>query len=190
MDNLIAKIFESSKTVFTINDISILWGETNQNNLKSKISYYVKQGSLMRIVRGVFAKGKNYNIKELATSLYTPSYISFETVLRDSGLIFQHHDTVFLAGPWTMVRKIGDNNFCFRRLKKELLFNSIGISYIDNYCIASRERAFLDMLYIFPKYYFDNLSSLDWEKCFEMVKIYGNNTMIKRLNKYYKENVK
>jgi hypothetical protein len=122
--------------------------------------------------------------------LYYPSYISFETVLRDSGIIFQHHDTVFLAGPWTLNRKIGKSKFYFRKLKKEVLFNPSDINFIDNYCIASKERAFLDMIYIFPRYYFDNLSSLDWDKCFEIIKIYKNKQMVKRLNKYFKENVK
>lgn len=190
MNNSIVKLFKSPKTVLNINDISILLGETNKDNLKSKISYYVKQGSLVRIARGVFTKGKDYNIRELATSLYSPSYISFETVLRDNGLIFQHYDTLFLAGPWTLTRKIGQNTFNFRKLKKEVLFNSTGINFINNYCIAEKERAFLDMIYVFPKYYFDNLSSLNWEKCFDIVKIYENKQMVKRLNKYYKENVK
>jgi len=190
MNNLIVKLLKSSKTIFNISDISILLGETNKDNLKSKISYYVKQGSLIRVARGVFTKGKEYGVRELATSLYSPSYISFETVLRDNGLIFQHYDTLFLAGPWTLTRKINQNIFNFRKIKKEILFNSSGINFVNNYCIADKERAFLDMIYVSPKYYFDNLSSLDWEKCFNMVKIYNNKQMVKRLNKYYKENVK
>jgi hypothetical protein len=95
-----------------------------------------------------------------------------------------------LAGPWTLTRKINQNIFNFRKIKKEILFNSSGINFVNNYCIADKERAFLDMIYVSPKYYFDNLSSLDWEKCFNMVKIYNNKQMVKRLNKYYKENVK
>jgi len=68
--------------------------ENNPDNLKAKIAYYVKQGVLIRLTRGVFAKNKDYNPKELATSIYTPSYISFETVLREAGVIFQHYDTI------------------------------------------------------------------------------------------------
>src|SRR3989344_6387408 len=94
-DNLIAKLYESTKTILTIKDIALIWEETNTANLLSKIKYYAKQGSLIRLTRGVFAKDKNYNPKELATSMYTPSYISFETVLREAGVIFQKHDSVF-----------------------------------------------------------------------------------------------
>ena len=61
-----------------------------------------------------------------------------------------------------------------------------GVTRQDNYSIATPERAYLDMIYLFPNYYFDNLKSIDWGKCGEMVKIYNNKQMIKRLNKYRK----
>lgn len=104
MDNLITKLYQSQKTVLTNKDLALIWQETNQDNLKAKIAYYVKQNALVRLTRGVFAKDKNYNPKELATSIYTPSYISFETVLREAGIIFQHYDTIFVAGPWPKTR--------------------------------------------------------------------------------------
>ncbi len=186
MDNLIAKIYQLPKTVLTNKDLALVWQETNQNNLKAKIAYYIKQGALLKITRGVFAKDKNYSKRELATSLYSPSYISFETVLRDSGVIFQHHETIFAAGRWTKQIEIDGHNFSFRKLKDELLFNSMGIIFKDDYNMASQERAFLDTIYLFPEYYFDNLSGINWEKCFELVKIYKNQQMIKRLGKYQK----
>ncbi len=75
MDNLAAKLYQAQKTVLTIKDIALIWQETEQANLKAKIAYYVKQGALIRLIRGVFAKDKNYNPRELATSMYSPSYI-------------------------------------------------------------------------------------------------------------------
>src|SRR3989344_6306326 len=96
-ENLIAKLYESPKTILTIKDIALIWEETNTVNLFSKIKYYAKQGSLIRLSRGVFAKNKDYDVKELATSIYTPSYISFETVLREAGVIFQHYEAIFVV---------------------------------------------------------------------------------------------
>jgi len=186
MDNLLALTYKSDKTILTNKDLALIWQETNPLHLKSKISYYVKCGSLTRLTRGIFAKDKNYNPRELATSLYTPSYISFETVLRDAGIIFQHYDTLFAAGPWPKTLKIDPYTFTFKKLKDELLFNPTGILSKDNYNIATPERAFLDTIYLNTKYYFDNLSSLNWEKCFELAPLYKNHQMIKRLNKYYK----
>lgn len=186
MDNLLAIAYKSNKTILTNKDLALIWQETNPLHLKSKISYYVKRGSLIRLTRGIFAKDKDYNPRELATSLYTPSYISFETVLRDAGMIFQHYDTIFAAGPWPMTLKINTYTFTFKKLKDELLFNPTGIIFKNNYNIATSERAFLDTIYLNTEYYFDNLSSLNWEKCFEWAPLYKNHQMIKRLNKHYK----
>jgi len=58
-DNLIAKLYQSPKTILTIKDIALIWEETNTVNLLSKIKYYAKQGSLIRLTRGVFAKVRN-----------------------------------------------------------------------------------------------------------------------------------
>jgi len=185
-DNLIAKLYESQKTVLTIKDIALIWEEANAVNLLSKIKYYAKQGSLIRLTRGVFAKNKNYNPKELATSLYTPSYISFETVLREAGIIFQHHDSIFVTGPYSVTKKIDNQIITFRKLKNSVLYNALGVKNEKNYSIATPERAFLDIIYLSPKFYFDNLRSIDWEACFELVKIYNNKQLIKRVAQYRK----
>src|SRR3989338_4181229 len=185
-DNLIAKLYESPKTILTTKDIALIWEETNTVNLLSKVKYYANQGSLVRLTRGVFAKDKNYNPKELATSIYTPSYISFETVLREAGIIFQHHDSIFVAGPYPTTKKIGQHTITFRKLKDSVLFNALGVKNEKNYSIATPERAFLDTIYLSPKFYFDNLRSINWETCFELAKIYDNKQLIKRVTQYQK----
>ena len=185
-DNLIAKLYESPKTILTIKDIALIWEETNTVNLLSKIKYYAKQGSLIRLTRGVFAKSKEYDVKELATSIYTPSYISFETVLREAGIIFQHLDSIFVAGPYPTTKKIGDKTIIFRKLKDSVLYSAVGIKNEKNYSIATPERAFLDTIYLSPKFYFDNLRSINWETCFELAKIYDNKQLIKRITQYQK----
>jgi len=183
-DNLIAKLYESPKTILTIKDIALIWGETNTANLLTKVKYYAKRGSLIRLTRGVFAKDKNYNPKELATSVYTPSYISFETVLREAGIIFQHHDSIFVAGPYPTTKKIGTQTITFRKLKDSVLYSALGVKNEKNYSIATPERAFLDTIYLSPKFYFDNLRSINWETCFELAKMYDNKQLIKRLENY------
>ena len=186
MDNLIAKIYGSSKTVFNTKDIALIWGENNKNNLKSKISYYVKNKDLIRLKNGIFIKDKNYDRFELATRIYTPSYISFETVLRENGIIFQHYDTVFVAGKLSKDILIDDLKISFRKIKNIALYNPLGIINKNNYSMASKERAFLDTIYLFPQYYFDNLRSIDWQKCFEIALIYKNKKLTERLKKYQK----
>ncbi|MFA5000468.1 MAG: hypothetical protein WC545_03860 [Patescibacteria group bacterium] len=186
MDNLTAKLYQSPKTVLTIKDLALIWRENNSDNLKAKVSYYVKQGVLIRLTRGVFVKDREYNPKELATSLYTPSYISFETALRQAGMIFQYYETIFVASKWPKNLEIDGHKIAFRKLKDEVLFNPSGVISKDNYNLATPERAFLDMIYIAPNYYFDNLGPLDWEKCARLVKIYNNKQLIKRVDEYHK----
>jgi hypothetical protein len=186
VDSLIVKLYQSPKTILSSKDLALIWQENNEESLYAKTAYYVKQKVLTRLTRGVFAKNKNYNPKELATSIYTPSYISFETVLREAGVIFQHYDTIFVASKWPKTMIIDKNTFTFRRLKDVILFNSAGIANKGNYSMATVERAFLDMIYLFPNYYFDNLKSINWNKCDELVKIYNNKELIKRLDKYRK----
>jgi len=187
MDNSLVKLFQSSKTVFTSKELALIWNEASANNLKAKIYYYVKSKSIIRLWRGVYAKTSDFDPKELAASLYSPSYISFETVLREAGMIFQHYETIFVAGPWNKDLQIDRYKFTFRRLKKSVLYNPAGIASRDNFSIASPERAFLDMLYVSPEYYFDNLNSLNWEKCFDLVGIYDNKQLEERLKKYQKK---
>ena len=183
-DNLLVKLYHSKKTIFTLKDVALLWTENDYKNLRAKVAYYVKNGGLVRLRNGIYAKDKNYNVRELATSLVTPSYISFETVLRESAVIFQHYDTVFVASKWPKTVEIDTHSIQFRKLKDELLFNPKGIVNKGTYSIATVERAFLDMLYISKEYHFDNLRPIDWEKCFDLVDIYDNKKLVERLTSY------
>lgn len=187
MDNLKVKLFQLPKTVFTNKDLAVLWNENNANNLKAKIFYYVKQGALIRLRRGVFAKEKDYSARELANSIYHPSYVSFETVLRDHGVVFQHYEAVFVACKLSKTITCGGQKIIFRKLKDEILYNPAGIIFDERFTIASLERAFLDMIYLFPNYYFDNLRPLDWNKCFSLVKIYKNKKLEERLTDYHQK---
>lgn len=185
MDNLLIKLYQSPKTVLTTKDIAILWKEKDKDNLKSKIAYYAKKGNLQRLRRGIFVKDKNYNLKELAASIHTPAYISFETVLREEGVIFQHHNAIFAASYLSREIECDGNKIVYRKLKNEILVNRAGVNAKEGFSIAGKERAFLDMIYLFGDYHFDNLGGLDRRKCFELAGIYHNKQLNKRLKKYF-----
>lgn len=186
MDNLLLKLYKSPKTILTTKDIALIWQETDKYKLNNKIAYYAKRGNLIRLRPGIFAKSNDYDLRELGTSIYSPSYISFETVLRENGIIFQHYETIFLASYTAREIKCDGHTFSYRKLKDEVLYNQAGIISKNGYGIAGKERAFLDMLYLFPNYHFDNLKGIYWSKCLELVKIYKNKELAKRLNKYWK----
>lgn len=183
----ILALYRTKNTVLTAKEIAILWGETHLSTLKARIHYYVKQGKLHQLRRGIYVKDvRSYDVLELGSKIYTPSYVSFETVLREAGIIFQYYETIFWASRFSQEVTCDRHRFVFRKLKDEILYNPGGVVHRNGYSIASPERAFLDMIYLFHAYYFDNLGSLQWEKCFELVKLYKSKQMIKRLNHYHK----
>lgn len=174
-------ILRSPKTVFTSKDIALLWGEQGNSSARVRLSYYVKNGSLYRIRRGLYVKDKNYNKNELATRIFTPSYVSFETVLAKEGVIFQFYGQIFIASYLTREITIDGQTYSFKQMKKQILTNPIGIERKDELSIATKERAFLDTLYINTDYHFDNIGSLDWDKILEILPIYQNNRMAKKV---------
>jgi len=181
----ILSILREGNTVFTFKDILLSSGETNTSLLKRRINYYVKNKELYPIRKGIYAKDKNYDRLELANRIYTPSYISLETVLSREGIVFQHYEQIFLVSYLTREIICDGLKYVFRKIKDTILTNSLGVEKKGNYFIASRERAFLDTVYLNKNYYFDNLSSLDWDRCFEILHIYENKALEKRLNSYH-----
>lgn len=175
-------ILKSPKTVFTSKDIAILWQDSGTPATWVRIGYYVKKGDLIRLRNGLYAKSEDYNKLELATRIFTPSYISFETVLAKEGLIFQMHEPIFVASYTTRKLTVDGQEYSFCKIKDEVLSNALGVKNNDEMSIASKERAFLDTLYINNDYYFDNLRSLDWNKVFQILPIYNNQRMAKKVH--------
>lgn len=177
----ISAILRSKKTVFTFKDIVLLWGEAGTKATRVRINYYVKRGKLHRIRRGVYAKDKNYDKLELATRIFTPSYVSFETVLAQAGINFQYYNQIFVASYLTRDIVCDGQKYSFRKIKDTILSNKDGIDVKSDRSIATKERAFLDILYIHKDYHFDNLASLDWSKVFDLLPMYKNKRMVKKV---------
>ncbi|MFH2069316.1 MAG: type IV toxin-antitoxin system AbiEi family antitoxin domain-containing protein [Candidatus Omnitrophota bacterium] len=182
----ISEILRSKNTVFTFKDISLIWGDTDRSTAIAGVNYYVKTGVLYRIRRGVYAKDKNYDKLELAAKIYNPSYVSFETVLTKAGIVFQFYTQIFVASYLTREIIADKQIYSYKKIKNSVLTNQAGIERRNNYAIASAERAFLDVLYLNKDYHFDNLSSLDWDKVFEILPIYANKRMEKKVEEYQK----
>jgi hypothetical protein len=185
MKEFLTSIYKAKQTVFTSNEIALLAGEKGMDSLKAKLAYYVKTKKLIRLRRGIFAKDDGFDKNELAVRVFSPAYVSFETVLAKEGVIFQYYDSVFVASYLSRELSFGKNKIIYRKLKNEVLLSRQGVIDMGGYCVATKERAFLDTLYLFGDYYFDNLRELDWQLCFEMADIYKNKSLKKRLDKYY-----
>ncbi|MDP3093581.1 MAG: type IV toxin-antitoxin system AbiEi family antitoxin domain-containing protein [bacterium] len=182
----ILSILRSNNTVFSFKEILLSSGETNPALLRRRISYYIKKGELYPVRRGMYAKDKNYEKLELATKIFSPSYISFETVLGGAGVTFQFYGQIFVASYLTREITADGQAYAYKKIKDKILTDPAGIEKRDNYSIALPERAFLDVIYLCKDYHFDNLSPLNWNKVYEILPIYGGNKrMEKKVKQYY-----
>ncbi len=177
----ISAILRSKKTVFTFKDIVLLWGDAGIDAARVRVNYYVKSGQLYRIRKGIYAKDKNYDKLELAARIFTPAYVSFETVLAQAGINFQYYNQIFVASYLTRDVVCDGQKYSFRKIKDVVLVNHDGIDIKDERSIATKERAFLDMIYIHKDYYFDNLSVLNWDKILAMLPMYNNKRMAEKV---------
>lgn len=185
--NYLTTLLRSPKTVFTYEDLAILWREPSSAAARVRLNYYVRRGNLYRIRRGLFAKDNKYNKLELATRIFTPSYVSFETILAQEGIIFQFYSQIFVASYLVREVIIDGQRYSFRKIKNSILTDSAGIIHRDESSFASRERALLDTLYLNSDYHFDNLAGVNWDKVGEILPIYDNKRMAKKVNTIYKQ---
>ncbi len=182
---MILDIYNDSRTVFSLNSIALLIGETNSLVLRKKLNYYIKTGELMNPRRGIYAK-KEYKSEELACLLYTPSYISLEFVLQKAGVVFQYNSLITAISYLSRSLEIDGKDYQYRKLKNEILANTIGIKRENNINIATPERAFLDVMYLNKNYYFDNINPLNKKLVLEILPIYKSKLLTQRVTKLLK----
>lgn len=82
---------------------------------------------------------------------------------------------------------IDGQRYSFRKIKNSILTDSTGVIHRDESSFASRERALLDTLYLNSDYHFDNLGGVNWDKVGEILPIYDNKRMAKKVNTIYKQ---
>ena len=183
--SMILDIYNDSRTVFSFNSIALLIGETNSLVLRKKLNYYVKTGELMNPRKGIYTK-KEYKSEELACLLYTPSYISLEFVLQKAGIVFQYDSRITAISYLSRSIEIDGKEYQYRKLKNEVLANTIGINRENNINIATSERAFLDVMYLNKNYYFDNINPLNKKLLLEILPIYKSKLLTQRVTKLLK----
>lgn len=180
---LVLAIYKDVRTIFRLNDIAMLTGETNSQSLSKKLNYHVRTGKLQNPRKGVYAKPA-YNMEELACTIYTPSYISLEYVLQKAGIVFQFDSRISVVSYLSRSIEVEDRTYVFRKIKGEILVNTTGIIRQNNQVnIATAERAFLDLLYLNADYYFDNLNPLNKDLVYKILPLYQSKTLFIRVNK-------
>lgn len=184
-NDVVLAIYQDIRTIFRLNDIAMLTGETNFQSLSKKLNYHVRTGKLQNPRKGIYAKPA-FNKEELACTVYTPSYISLEYVLQKAGIVFQFDSRITVISYLSRIIEVENQNYLYRKLKGEILVNTAGIIRQNNQVnIATAERAFLDVLYLNAEYYFDNLSPLNKELIYKLLPIYQSKVLTIRVNKLF-----
>ena len=190
MDNdLVLQLYSKPETVFTVDEIAQLFPNISYKSLRDRLYYFTKIGKLKRLHHGIYAK-KEHNSFELANKVYKPSYISLETVLATGSVVFQHYETIFLVSYLTRTIRVNSTDIQYRQIKGEVLTNIQGIEQKTGYFIATLERAFLDAVYIYKDYHFDNVSHVNWDVIFKILPIYGGNKRMAKIVAHYHNSFK
>ena len=123
------------------------------SNPLAKISREVKQGKLFPLVKGIYETNTNAYAPNLAQYIYGPSYISFDYVLEQNGLIPEAVYNTITCATYnkkkikTYTNKFG--TFIYRDVPSAVF--SKGVMVVENgdysYQIATPEKALCDKLY-------------------------------------------
>lgn len=181
-NNILEAILNSSRSVFTTQSLRMLTGCEDSKKLTKSLHYYAKVGKICNPRKGLYTKSV-YDEKEMACSVFRPAYISLEYVLQRAGVVFQFDETVTCVSYLNREVEIGGKSYRYRIIKPELWIGMEGIEQNDNICMATPERAFLDMVYLSSgNCYFDNLHPLNKSRIKELLPLYNSQVLSARVS--------
>ena len=179
--NVLQSILESPRTVFTVQSLMMQTGCNDSGRLTKSLHYYTNEGRIHNPRRGVYTKMK-YDVKEMACSLFRPSYISLEYVLQSAGVVFQWDESVTCVSYLSRTVEVDGKQYQYRKISPELWIGMEGIEQQDNVAIATPERAFLDMVYLSAgNCYFDNLRPLSIKQVRNLLPLYRSQKLNERV---------
>lgn len=181
-NDILLAIYRDQASVYRLKDIAMLVNEPDFTSLNAKLNYYVRSGRLLNPRKGIYTK-PGFTAEEIAFKLYTPSYLSLQYVLQRSGIIFQYDSAVTSISYLSRAVDIGGQAFVYRKMKGSVLVNTSGILREKGVNIATAERAFLDLCYLDRDFYFDNLHPLNRRMISELLPVYQNAALTKRVTK-------
>jgi len=185
-DSLILSLYKAKETVFRLRDVALITGDSDVLSLSKKLNYQVKNGKLLNIRKGIYAK-PNYSKEELICILYSPSYISLDYVLQKAGVVFQYDSQLTAVSYLSREIEIENQSYRYRKIKGRILANPAGVIRQQNISMASPERAFLDMLYLEKNYHFDNIASLSQDMVLALLPIYETKTLTKHVTHLFEQ---
>lgn len=138
-----------NKPYFTVADLEKVL-DLKRNSLYVLLNRLVKNGTLIRLKRGVYQpEFQSLELEKVANELYYPSYLSFESALSRYGVLSQTPYVLTFATTKTTKRlNLAGKEVEYRQLKDKLFF---GYKLEKGVYLAEPEKAILDQLYMMGK---------------------------------------
>lgn len=170
-------LLASNQTVFTTQNLAVLWDIPEVKKLWEVIKYYTRAAKIRLIKRGIYVlidPNKPYTPFELAQKIIPISYISLSSALSVAGIRFQYDTQIYAMAAKSKTYHVDRVTIRYHQIKESILLHPLGLVQKENYVIASPERAIGDTLYLYPKTGFDNLHEINTDRLREVAPIYGN----------------
>ena len=136
----------TGRTVFALRSLRLLW-RLRPETTKIAAKRMVDRGLLHRVARGYVSLQHDFDPKELANLIISPSYVSLFTALALHGVSFQSRRTVDSVALLTYRRRAAGLEYRFFAMKPSLFYNLEGVRFREGVAVAEPERALLDCLY-------------------------------------------
>lgn len=166
------------KPFYTISDLEKVTG-LSRDSLYVTIKRLVDRGVLERMGSGIYRLfTKPPSIEKVASSLYIPNYLSFESALSRYGVLtLVPYTLTFATTRKTRRFTIEGRDIEFRQIKKDLFW---GYEMEGGIYIARPEKAFLDLIYFASR----GKASIDMDEI-DMAKL--SVSELKKLSKKFPE---
>ncbi|OGG15681.1 hypothetical protein A3D77_01485 [Candidatus Gottesmanbacteria bacterium RIFCSPHIGHO2_02_FULL_39_11] len=165
--SLTKRLYDSELSILRLKTLKDILGVTKEPTVYSIIKRLEKSKIIKKIERDHYVfLGRPVTDFEIASSSYTPSYISFESALNSLGILpqFPYEITSATSGK-SVKKKMFEKLFTYTHLNKSLFW---GYEKKENYLIAEAEKALLDQLYLVSK----GIKTIHLEECdFSSIKI-------------------
>ena len=178
----IEKLLVLNKNVFSIQDLSIIWGISEKTKIWEIIKYYLRKGKLNRIYRGIYSLNKKYSQLELAQKLQPLSYVSLHTALSIHGINFQYYSSIYSISLISKKYLVSEVEYSYHQVKDYIFYNKTGLIDKKSYLLADKERAVCDTLYIWPSMNIDHVDNIDKDTLFKTALMYKNKRLIQDIN--------
>ena len=117
--NILQTILASTRTVFTVQSLMMLTNIDDSSRLTKSLHYYTNEGKISNPRRGIYTK-RIYDVKEMACSLFRPSYISLEYVLQRAGVVFQWDDAVTCVSYLSRTVEVNGKHYQYRKISPDM----------------------------------------------------------------------